>query len=184
MKVLISLLTILISLTMTNQLYAKGNSRKDNSRKEKPERRDSEKNKREKNIKAFDAQQNWGKLKYQYDDLDESEQKEMKEQIKAKKRIRNEIRREIDKNPDLNLDSILEYDKESPEDLENLVEKLLNESKDENERTLEELRSAGMSENSINKIENSLSKYNEYPDILEEDMDVDNDKNENDEGDE
>ncbi|WP_028855935.1 hypothetical protein [Psychrilyobacter atlanticus] len=178
MKKLVLLLTMIVSLTTTHELYAKGNSGKDKPEKEKPERdkperEKPEKNKHEKNIKAEDAQENWGKLKDQYEDLDKSEQKEIKEEITTKKIIRNEIRREMEKNPDLDLSSIPQYDPNNPTDLENLVEKLINDYSPNkiNEDTLIALKLAGMSELSINKIENSLSKYMETSEILEETSD-------------
>ncbi|UUV18267.1 hypothetical protein NRK67_13350 [Fusobacteria bacterium ZRK30] len=183
MKKLILLLTMIVSLATTHEVYAKGNSGKDKPEREKPERdkperekterERPEKNKHEKNIKAEDAQKNWGKLKVEYEDLDKSEQKEIKEEITTKKIIRNEIRREIEKNPDLDLSSIPQYDPNNPTDLENLVEKLIDDySPDKiNEDTLTALKLAGMSELSINKIETSLSKYNENSEILEETSD-------------
>lgn len=181
MKKLILLLTMIISLITTHDVYAKGNSGKDKPEREKPERDKPEREKpereksekREKNIKAEDAQKNWGKLKDQYGDLDKSEQKEIKEKITTEKRIRNEIRREIEKNPDLDLSSIPEYDPNNPTDLEKLVERLINGYSDGklNEETLTALKSTEMSDISINKIENSLLKYNEKSEISEENTD-------------
>lgn len=170
MKKLMLLLIMITSLATSNELYAKGNSGKDKPERDKPERDKPKRDKPEKNIKAEDAQKNWGKLKDEYKDLDKSEQKEKKEEIKAKKRVTNELRKEIERNPDLDLTSIPEYD---PNDFEHLVEKLINDYSDGevNEETLNSLKIAGISDFSVNKIEKSLLYYNEKLDVLEDDFD-------------
>jgi hypothetical protein len=175
MKRLTLLVIMVASLAMTNELYAKGSDKGEKSKKErpdkperdKPERDKPEKEKHEKNIKAEDAQQNWGKLKDEYEDLEKSEQKEKKEEIKVKKRVRNEIRKELERNPDLDLSLIPEYDSN---DLEKLVEKLVNDyaGSEVNEETLKALKSAGMSDISVSKIEKSLLKFQEDLKISEE----------------
>lgn len=180
MKKLTLFMIMIASLTLTNKIYAKGNSGKDKSQKDKPERDKPERNKPEKkeqNIKAEDAQKNWGKLKGEYEDLSKSEQKEQKEEIKAKKRVRNEIRKELEKNPDLDLSLIPEYDPNHPNDLEKLVQKLIddcsgNEVNKETLTTLEkELELAGVNSNSIDKIKKALLKYNENLGIPVESID-------------
>ena len=176
-------MTMIASLATTHELYAKGNSGKDKPEREKPERdkperEKTEKNKREKNIKAEDAQKNWGKLKDEYEGLSKSEQKEKKEEIKAEKKIRNEIRKEMEKNPNLNLSLLqgYDYDKEIPNDIEGLVQKLIEDysGSEVNEKTLadleKDLKSAGMSDSSIDKIKKSLLKYNENLNNPEEDL--------------
>ncbi|MCS5422268.1 MULTISPECIES: hypothetical protein [Psychrilyobacter] len=189
MKKLTLLMIMVASLTLTNELYAKGNSGKDKPEKEKPERDKPEKH--EKNIKAEDAKKNWGQLKdevgsYNEDQLKEFlgleelskpigdyTDKEIKAAIKTKKRVRNEIRKEMEKNPDLDLSSLEGYDPNHPNDLEKLVQKLIGDysGAEVNIETVNALKEAGISDISINKIKKSLLKYNENLDIPAESAD-------------
>lgn len=112
MKKSILILMLAVFLMSTGSLYAKNNNNNgkssDRGNRSESSRNRGNKSEKVKNEKAVDAQKNWGKLKDSVDCADKYEEKEMKEEIKLKKRIRRAVR----KNPDLDL---------SEEDIDQLI---------------------------------------------------------------
>jgi hypothetical protein len=108
MKKSILLLLFTVFLISTSNLYAKNNKDKGKSSDRGSKSASDRKDREAKNEKAVDAQKNWGKLKNELEYADKYEEKELKEEIKLKKRLT----RIIKSNPDLGL---------SEEDIEQLI---------------------------------------------------------------
>lgn len=186
---------MIASLTMTNELYAQGNSGKDKPERDKPERDKPERDKpekktHEKNIKAENAQKNWGHLKkelkdeegrYNEDELKkffgleelskpigDYTDKEIKEAIKAEKIVRKELW----KNEDPLLKSLPEG--ANQEDLtiliEGLVDDYLYRDTEEVEKDLENLIEKGFDKKSLTRMTRANKKYKKRLGVSEEDF--------------